>query len=1111
MDQGDSGKHAKQSDYDSPFMSGQEHAHGRISSNTDCYTALPRDSEAERLVETIPHTPVPATTVFAYDAAPLDLPDLNAFLSRLPAPSFKSFPTGVRTRNEVLGVGMFPPMDHLAATKKSLQDLENNNTIVPAWRNRTSIMSGIVNVVLGITDSSAISTFYSLHGIIDTVQIFALIISTIIPRSNLNVRDSWRGLLIGTIPNVLALNLGSTLGSSCLILGILLGFTALLLYYFWSTTNKCDPLDAQEGFTSEFSRESGWGIVFVCFVLSILYLPLSTIVTHALVWSDDFWVVSNPYINVTSYPPIVPSLGPSDQFHDPLDFCYTTTMKRNEVNYAPLIVIISASAFMLITVWFPLRLHRIIKQAVPKVDRYTELGTRRSSSDMDREYQRLLERDRLPLAFLYSDFRRGWGTYRSFYLFAKLSALIMIAIINPDNCLFRSIRSRTDVLVSRQALLVVAMLAFFLIQCRRAPFIDPVDNASEWTSRLSYLLTSLVGLRVVVGLPGQDILNGPILYIIYVLTYGLSIYFTCINFSWMHRIVKRISGRIDFSIDVFSPKLDLTPLSPHVKRRIWQETITTLFLTTPDCKIPVNQPMLYSQARDSEYPPYLMNFKGFPAERHTENLKILRELGLKAYTSGLSISDDDRSRRLQDWIQISFVGPDCYWKDADSREEDISHFGTAWWIPFPPSLVMRFDDGHRAVLNKTRQFKEYLAQNRSKKVNRKRQIRLALRALDGQIVYWPYEHRKPVGKHTRFCCSGRRYQAQSVIKFQTCIFSIRHRGQLLHQNFNLGSGFEIELAYAKDVRVSKDIIGLNDDWDLSPILARFLAQNQALISERLSLIEQVMQNFRKHHWRECIWKADVLSYHFLTTVYDMPQKLDTLLRYLTEQENDLRVRQLAITCEAAFISGYERFEMVTSSSVTTWWYILWDDLWRRNYDTIRGLSLHKQDFDPHYPTSIAYRPLPRPALELFLSQRGLFKSKATPNSFFHCGFLNKIYFRLNEIAFHDSSHAIIFHVGGGSSEFALSAIDAAAHARSSSLGTGGGTDHDDASIRARPNYRWEGILEDPFMSNKMKRFISLWIAKLAVWFGMTPLWQSGTASSGLALDVKFDNGKYVLI
>ena len=58
------------------------------------------------------------------------------------------------------------------------------------------------------------------------------------------------------------------------------------------------------------------------------------------------------------------------------------------------------------------------------------------------------------------------------------------------------------------------------------------------------------------------------------------------------------------------------------------------------------------------------------------------------------------------------------------------------------------------------------------------------------------------------------------------------------------------------------------------------------------------------------------------------------------------------------------------------------------------------DFDPHHSTSIAYRPLPRPALEAFLTQRGLFSSIKGKIALLHHGFLNKMYFRLNQIAFH---------------------------------------------------------------------------------------------------------------
>lgn len=66
--------------------------------------------------------------------------------------------------------------------------------------------------------------------------------------------------------------------------------------------------------------------------------------------------------------------------------------------------------------------------------------------------------------------------------------------------------------IVQQSVLTFAMLVFFLLQCFWAPFIDPVNNASEWMSRLSYVLTSLVGLAIATGVPGQVVYDGPLLY-----------------------------------------------------------------------------------------------------------------------------------------------------------------------------------------------------------------------------------------------------------------------------------------------------------------------------------------------------------------------------------------------------------------------------------------------------------------------------------------------------------------------------------------------------------------------------------------------------------------------
>ena len=83
-------------------------------------------------------------------------------------------------------------------------------------------------------------------------------------------------------------------------------------------------------------------------------------------------------------------------------------------------------------------------------------------------------------------------------------------------------------------------------------------------------------------------------------------------------------------------------------------------------------------------------------------------------------------------------------------------------------------------------------------------------------------------------------------------------------------------------------------------------------------------------------------------------------------------------------------------------------MWRRNHDTISGLGKYATDFDPHYSTSIAYSPLPRAALESFLAQRGLYHSRTKWGDFFHSGFLNKMYMRMNDILFHGRRQVRIY-------------------------------------------------------------------------------------------------------
>jgi hypothetical protein len=141
-------------------------------------------------------------------------------------------------------------------------------------------------------------------------------------------------------PNFLALNFATTLIQSLIFLLIFMGLAGLLLYAFHASTAPCKRYSSLEGFQQP-DRSSGRSIVITSFLLTVIYLPLSTLAVHVITWSDDLWAVPNPYFNSTTNPPVVAPLGPPDQFRDPLDFCYTTTMNKNEINFAPAVVIIA--------------------------------------------------------------------------------------------------------------------------------------------------------------------------------------------------------------------------------------------------------------------------------------------------------------------------------------------------------------------------------------------------------------------------------------------------------------------------------------------------------------------------------------------------------------------------------------------------------------------------------------------------------------------------------------------------------------------------------------------------------------------------------------------------
>ncbi|KAG8896999.1 hypothetical protein FRB99_008521 [Tulasnella sp. 403] len=889
-------------------------------------------------------------------------------------------------------------------------DLKHNAGEPPIWGDRNTIFGIITGWVLGLTSSSAIATFYSLQGIYDSVQIFALILTSVVHISAENTLNTWKKLFLGTVPNILALNI-SVLTQSIVFFTIFQIVTLLLVLYFHHATDRFvreQPM--HEGLVElpEAIKGRGWDVLFVSFLLIILYLPISTLTVHGLVWTSDFWPVPNPYLNATTFPPQVPPLGPSWEYRDPLDFCWTTTMKKDSLNWAPFVVIFSLFSFTVFTVYFPVRLWLTIRQCLPHVDKFSELGRLRNASELEQEYQRLLVRDSNPLSFLYNDFRRTWGAYKSIYLVMKLLALLTVAVIDPNNCIFRN-SSHSHINIIRQSVLLVETVTALIFQSVLAPFIDPISNASEWISRVGYVATSFVGLLVATNVKGSDVLNGPVLYVIYVLNYGLNIYFAIIGFGWVRLIIKRIAQRLDFSIDMFSPQLDISSNSVHVKRRIYQESVSALLLASPSCLMPKGQKVVYNEPSDSSWPPYLMGFMGSPAERHAENLKIMREVGADAYKRGVDMyygPKRDRYKAAQRRIEREFVGPDAFWHPEGVGVKGCSHyFGNAWWIPFPPSVVLRYDHGPVVVLTTIEELEAFVAQNASLAIEEKRKVRLALRALDGHIVVWPHTHIELVGARAWNPFGGPQYKIQTTTEYQSCTFEIKRNGVASWNGIQLGSGFNIQMQYSHCLELDGSIIGLDDDFNMTPQLAQFLLLNRDLVNDQHPILLATLDDYRTFMRKMAKWKREVLSYRFLTTVYGSPSNPETVIQTVEDMERDLRVRDLVVNRQDAFSAAYERLKTVAASRVRTWWYLLWDDMWRQNSSAISAMRLHETDFNPQYPTSIAYRPLPRAVLEAFLSQRGLYAGNGK-GGYIHVGFLNKVYVRMSQIAFNGASRSL---------------------------------------------------------------------------------------------------------
>jgi hypothetical protein len=80
----------------------------------------------------------------------------------------------------------------------------------------------------------------------------------------------------------------------------------------------------------------------------------------ALVWSDNFWPVKNPYLPDVDFPDFV-DVG-NGALRSPKDFCYVTSMNKNDTNLSPFIIALGILNLSLISFWFPIKLRKTVNK-----------------------------------------------------------------------------------------------------------------------------------------------------------------------------------------------------------------------------------------------------------------------------------------------------------------------------------------------------------------------------------------------------------------------------------------------------------------------------------------------------------------------------------------------------------------------------------------------------------------------------------------------------------------------------------------------------------------------------------------------------------------------------
>ena len=455
------------------------------------------------------------------------------------------------------------------------------------------------------------------------------------------------------------------------------------------------------------------------------------------------------------------------------------------------------------------------------------------------------------------------------------------------------------------------VIAVFGLSTYSQPFIKDSDDQVDMVARITALVCAVLGfIASQINSADANVAFGIVLNLVTIIGGIIIVFYVLSGFKKVQMILQKIQQRIAFTLtrDTMKPLIFSTQLNIERERkfRVWHEFWDTLFRQDVDFRIPEensaenNTDEQEKKEDDDKYepkilgyqyggsPPYLLGFEGTIGERHEENKEIIEHESFESYIEFLKImvnkdTNDENMELLNSmkYIVENLNGLDVFWdgecvnihenysdeveQAKETENKSLTKFGKMYIIPYPFCAVFLSDDDDNTTglfsispviagkIFDSDKGKEHvkllMTKNQDPEIQRRKGVRLKLRALEGSMCHWPIQKykQKTISRTVRDSEGKSRTETKSVrvlFSFNDGMFGIeRDDVKAQWKNINVTRGFGANLHYQdgtghhnepgwgeydwsnEPITIYGEDFGLNHQFEETPVFMRFLGNN----------------------------------------------------------------------------------------------------------------------------------------------------------------------------------------------------------------------------------------------------------------------------------------------